>query len=567
MNGWPRRIAGVFSRSNMRVRFLGLLCIGFVPMFFLLWHAATANFARESLDTEQDMLRLSEVVAGNVEEMLASTRQLLWAAPLLHDTTALDIVEQKIGQLAEAWPFVVAFGFETSKGTSYRHLREIEEQATTYRLTVASTTEVCRTGFVVLDFSWLDHLLVEEKITGATSLLPRNTLIAITDADGAVKGAYPRGRLWPEVAGWPGLLAGQLRRQPEGASEVTVSGDDEHVYAYCRVKGATPPLYAVVSISRREALSAARETLRNALVGLLLTGALLGVAVWYGADILVVRPVTALTNVARRLCDGDMRARARLTGGPHEILSLATAFDAMAEAIIAHEQRLRKMTLELSLAEDQERRRIAHLLHDNVGPLLASCYMKLGALRDHMDDRQRVAGAIRETRELLDVAVKHTQTLTYELSSPTLHTLGVHAALDQLCQEARDESGLRIRFVSQGDASDLAVDRCVVLYQAVRELLRNALRHASAESITVRCVSEEGHVTIMVQDDGIGFDDADAGRGFSKNGGYGLFNLRERFTCMGGAFTVKSNPGCGTLAEVILPRQAKDAWSGEEQTE
>ena len=105
---------------------------------------------------------------------------------------------------------------------------------------------------------------------------------------------------------------------------------------------------------------------------------------------------------------------------------------------------------------------------------------------------------------------------------------------------------------------DLSNDERVVLYRAARELLFNVVKHAEATRVTVTCGGDAEEVFVSVIDNGVGFDAADAGQGFSRTGGFGLFNLRERLEHLDGRFTVKSSRGAGTQVTVALPVRLSD---------
>ena len=178
--------------------------------------------------------------------------------------------------------------------------------------------------------------------------------------------------------------------------------------------------------------------------------------------------------------------------------------------------------------------------------------MRLGR-RLKSSDPEVLHAVLAEARHLVDQAILQTQSLTFDLSSPVLYTLGLPAALDQLCRETAKEHRLRVTFRDDGKPKDMPNDQQVILYQSARELLRNVVKHAEARHVAVACAYDEGEVSVSVEDDGVGFDTAGAGLGFSRSGGFGLFNLRERLAHLGGRFVLESCRDNGTRALIELP--------------
>lgn len=307
----------------------------------------------------------------------------------------------------------------------------------------------------------------------------------------------------------------------------------------------------------------------GSLGGAAVAGILLFAAVWAGMVRFLVRPVADLERTARAFGQGNRNSRLTVPEGPAEIRHLVEAFNGMAqtiqteeearidteESLLDHERQLRSMAAQTVLAEERERKRIAAGLHDEAGPLLASCYMKLGRALQATEP-QRVAAAVSECRGLIDLAVTALRSLTFDLSSPTLHAFGLLAALDQLCQELARRHGLDIEFRGEGEGKWGAGQEELVVYRAARELLFNVIKHAAATRVTVMGRYDEKGIFLSIVDDGAGFDATGAGAGFSQSGGFGLFSVHERIEAMGGSFQIASSPGAGTRAAIRIDRKA-----------
>ena len=242
-------------------------------------------------------------------------------------------------------------------------------------------------------------------------------------------------------------------------------------------------------------------------------------------------------------------------GKPLRVVGVDIDIEARKQAeaeIEHHSEQLRRLALRLALAQEHERRRIAAGLHDEVGQILAVARAKLGQLIEsgaHGD----VPGRAGEIRALMDRAIGETRALTFELSSPVLHELGLAAAIESLCERIGDESGVQFRVVAEREPESFGEDLRVLLYRAVRELCRNVVRHAGASRAEVRMYTEGDRLRIVVADDGEGFDAAEHARRFDTAGGFGLFAIREICAQVGGRFEIESAAGKGARAVLSVP--------------
>ncbi|MBA4373013.1 MAG: hypothetical protein C0402_09170 [Thermodesulfovibrio sp.] len=224
------------------------------------------------------------------------------------------------------------------------------------------------------------------------------------------------------------------------------------------------------------------------------------------------------------------------------------------EELLAYQEQLRSFTSELSLTEERERRRIATDLHDHIGQILAITKIRLGALRDVFASTHS-GREIDEIRALVEQAIGYTKSLTFELSPPILYELGLPAAVEWLCEKLQKEHGLAFICRDDGKEKPLAVDVTVLLFQALRELLINVVKHARATQVTVDLKRSDDTVRIIVSDNGIGFDPALV----SKGSTFGLFSVRERLKHFGGHYEILTKPGSGTTIIMRALLQNADA--------
>jgi signal transduction histidine kinase len=219
-------------------------------------------------------------------------------------------------------------------------------------------------------------------------------------------------------------------------------------------------------------------------------------------------------------------------------------------------EELRRLASELSLAEQRERQRVAHALHDGIGQLLSSAYLRVGALcQNNLPESVREPMAT--VGEIIGQSLSETRSLTFDLSCPALNELGLSADLKELCRTMSSGYGIVFEFSEDPCRIPLVMDHKIVLYRAVRELLMNVIRHSGARKAEVSLVCAGGKLQILVEDNGKGFDDAKAGRGFSPSGGYGLFSIRESIRHVGGSMAVTSVPKTGTRVQITVPLRKK----------
>lgn len=221
-------------------------------------------------------------------------------------------------------------------------------------------------------------------------------------------------------------------------------------------------------------------------------------------------------------------------------------------------EQLRLLARRLALAEEAERQRIATGLHDKLGHGLALAKIKLGMLRQAEGAAGRAALA-GEALGLLDEAIRETRSLTFELSPPVLHEVGLEPAIENLCDRLARESGIDFHCQTDPPPRLLAREQRVLLYRGVRELLHNVVKHARAHSAWVRVRRAAGEIRILVEDDGEGFEVAALAGPSDVSSGFGLFSLREGLEAVGGRLEIDSTPAKGTRIALIAPEEEEMA--------
>jgi PAS domain S-box-containing protein len=218
--------------------------------------------------------------------------------------------------------------------------------------------------------------------------------------------------------------------------------------------------------------------------------------------------------------------------------------------IRTYQQQLRSVASELSLTEERERRRLATDLHDHVGQILALAQIKLGAIRESASSTH-LAEPMDEVRRLIEQTIQYTRSLTFELSPPILYDLGFAAAVEWLAELIQEQHGITVKVQADRSTKPMNDEIRVILFQTVRELLVNVVKHASAKNIRVFIVREDATLQVKIEDDGLGMGiSADAADGPF---GFGFFSIGERLKYLGGHLEVASEPGWGTRVTLQVP--------------
>ena len=215
---------------------------------------------------------------------------------------------------------------------------------------------------------------------------------------------------------------------------------------------------------------------------------------------------------------------------------------------------LRSLANDLALAEQKERRRLAQILHDHVQQLLVGARLKTSMLRQA--SRDELPRRIEEVDELISQTLEASRTLTAELSPPILHGAGLVPALRWLARWVREKQGLEITLNAIDEVPVMREDLAETLFQCVKELLFNSAKHSKAGAARVDVSLPDGHIRIVVSDDGVGFDASRLTLNGGDSGGFGLYSIKERIGMAGGSVDIKTGIGAGTCITLESPFSA-----------
>jgi len=274
-----------------------------------------------------------------------------------------------------------------------------------------------------------------------------------------------------------------------------------------------------------------------------------------GRDVLCEVRLVRLPSRNRRLVRGsfiDITARKQAEQALQQLNE--TLEQRVAQRTAEAQQRaaqLQALALELTQTEERERRRLAEILHEQLQQLLAAVKVHVALIRRRASG-ETFQELVVETDELLDQCLAEARSVTLALSSPVLYDAGLAAGLQWLARQTEQKYRLPVSVEADPAANPPDEGTRTLLFQAVRELLCNAVKHAETDRAEVVMSRVDEQIQIEVRDFGRGFDPARlAGR--QEPSGFGLFSIRERLELIGGRMELDSVLGQGTRVILRAP--------------
>ena len=217
--------------------------------------------------------------------------------------------------------------------------------------------------------------------------------------------------------------------------------------------------------------------------------------------------------------------------------------------LLEQRESLRRMAGRVVAAQEEERKRIARELHDEMGQALTAHKLSLYNLQQDLPSslpgvQKQVEALLAETGDLL----KQVSTLARDLRPPMLETFGLQLAITNYCGEFSSRTHLPLLLEIEPNFPPVSDLYAIILYRVLQETLTNVVKHAQATQVWVELSVEDDRISLTVQDNGQGFASQSP-----KMGGLGLVGIRERLELVGGELTIRSNPGRGSVLSAYLP--------------
>ena len=210
---------------------------------------------------------------------------------------------------------------------------------------------------------------------------------------------------------------------------------------------------------------------------------------------------------------------------------------------------IRALAARLLAVEEEERRRIARELHDNLLQQLAFLAVETKGLIAKIPPPDVARERLRAIQSRVVKVSEEVRYISYKLHPAILDDLGLVVALNALCDEFAVQQPINVKFTHRRTPLTIPLDVASCLYRVVQESLNNVAKYAHAKTVTLKLLVRGQHLRLSVTDDGVGFDTS-AVKGKAR---LGLVSMEERVTLIGGQFEIESRPGDGTRISVIAP--------------
>jgi two-component system, NarL family, sensor histidine kinase UhpB len=270
-----------------------------------------------------------------------------------------------------------------------------------------------------------------------------------------------------------------------------------------------------------------------------------GLTVMLAVNLVLMRratgPLTRLIGVMRDVDPLRPGQRIAPAGPASEVTALSRSFNEMLDRV---ETERRESAHRELLAQEEERRRVAAELHDEIGQSVTALVLELDRSRLAPPDER--AAALERSRVVAGQLLDDVRRLARSLRPEVLDQLGLVPALTNMCDRLSAHTGLDIRRSFADDLPPLGPDVQLVIYRVVQESLTNVVRHAQAVRATVALAHAGGYVEARVDDDGVGLRGMDSARG-------GIRGMRERALLLGGRLTVGPSAAGGTSVRLRVP--------------
>lgn len=229
-----------------------------------------------------------------------------------------------------------------------------------------------------------------------------------------------------------------------------------------------------------------------------------------------------------------------------------TARKEVADSLQRSHQRMRELALHLQSVREEERKRIAREIHDELGALLLAVKLDLDAYRKRQGTQSAYA-SMEELISRVDTAIESVRRIATDLRPSILDNVGVLAAVEWQAQEVERRTGIRCRVETDAGKEELSIDpeRATAIFRIVQEALANVVRHSEATHVKIALREQAGNVEVQITDNGKGFDAEGAREPDLRH--WGLVGMAERAVSFKGKFGIRKASPRGTTVAVSIP--------------
>ena len=275
-----------------------------------------------------------------------------------------------------------------------------------------------------------------------------------------------------------------------------------------------------------------------------------------------------LQHATKKNCRGEIRLRPN-RGAPISVLLslnplrlnstqavclIASDLSEMKRAerlLVLQREQLRALAERLERVREEDRKRVARDLHDQIGQLLTAIKMDMTWMSRHLPESEGdVLTRLRDSIQSVNDGVKAVRTICSGLRPGVLDDLGLAAAIEWQATEFAARNDIRCQVIVRPVDLHLNGDRATATFRIFQECLTNVVRHAHAKEVRVALCKEQESILLVVEDDGIGFCESDLS---NTLGSLGILGMKERAHFCGGDVQIESSPGNGTTVTARVP--------------
>lgn len=304
----------------------------------------------------------------------------------------------------------------------------------------------------------------------------------------------------------------------------------------------------LAEIDEKETMKSISAIRNNILVtGLFIAGFIFILAVFISKRITL--PIKRLQKASEEVTKGNYNVELEHDSND-EIGTLTDTFNKMTKQIkeqseLIEEEKIKRIS-SLIDGQEMERKRLARDLHDSLGQMVLAANIKLEQSKN--SEEKQLKNKIVETQELLKIIIKELRSISNDLTPSVLINFGLDEGLNNLCKEAKANTGIDISYFSENiEEGIISEKKQIYIYRIVQEALNNIAKHSKANNARISLIKEDSDIKLSIEDDGCGF------LLNQQYKGNGIVNLRERVKLLNGSIEIETEPEAGTHIKISIP--------------
>ena len=259
-------------------------------------------------------------------------------------------------------------------------------------------------------------------------------------------------------------------------------------------------------------------------------------------------------NVATRDTSGFSPEAISLATSVSDQIAVAIENAQLYEALQRKEQARGELLRKIMSVQEEERKRIARELHDEVSQSLTGSAFRAEAVLSRLPaGAEEIQGSLEEIRDLAIRTLDEIHRVVYSLRPSLLDDLGLVAAVQWLADNYLEEAGIKVLFETVGSERPLSAEAEITLFRITQEAITNIVKHAGAESVSIAVEFRDGSAAVHIEDDGQGFSVEDVTSSLGTDRGLGLLGMKERAVLLDGYLRIEAQPGRGTKVSAEVP--------------